>query len=79
MPDSFMQEPGIPETQQRRIFTRFYQTEPHLTRQHEGLGLGLAIAKELLELQSGRIWVKSIEGQGSTFTFALPLAGEGDG
>ncbi len=70
--------PGIPETHQKRIFTRFYQTEPHLTRQHEGLGLGLAIAKELLELQSGRIWMESIEGQGSTFTFALPLAGDCD-
>jgi signal transduction histidine kinase len=66
--------PGIPAPHQKRVFTRFYQVEPHLTRQHGGMGLGLAIAKELLELQNGRIWLESTEGAGSIFTFALPLA-----
>jgi signal transduction histidine kinase len=66
--------PGIAAPHQKRVFTRFYQVEPHLTRQHGGMGLGLAIAKELLELQNGRIWLESTEGTGSTFTFALPLA-----
>jgi signal transduction histidine kinase len=66
--------PGIPASYQKRVFTRFFQVEPHLTRQHGGMGLGLAIAKELLELQNGRIWLESTEGAGSTFTFALPLA-----
>ena len=66
--------PGIPQAQQGRLFTRFYQLEPHMTRRHGGLGLGLAIAKELLELQHGRIWLESTMGEGSTFTFALPLA-----
>ena len=66
--------PGIPQVQQARLFTRFYQLEPHMTRRHGGLGLGLAIAKELLDLQHGRIWLESTEGEGSTFTFALPLA-----
>ena len=65
---------GIPKAEQNRIFDRFYQVEPHLTRQHGGLGLGLAVAKDLVDLQSGRIWVKSKKGKGSTFTFALPLA-----
>jgi signal transduction histidine kinase len=64
--------PGIPEAQQKRLFTRFYQLEPTLTRHHGGLGLGLAIARELLELQNGRIWLESAVGKGSTFTFALP-------
>jgi len=68
---------GVSQTHQARIFNRFYQVESHLTREHGGLGLGLAIAKELLEFQNGRIWLESIEGKGSTFTFALPLADGG--
>jgi signal transduction histidine kinase len=65
---------GIPKPEQMRIFDRFYQVEPHLTRRHEGLGIGLTVARDLLDIQSGRIWVKSKEGKGSTFTFALPLS-----
>jgi len=65
---------GISKAHQKRLFTRFFQAEDHLTRRHGGLGIGLAVAKELLELQNGRVWVKSQEGEGSTFTFALPLA-----
>ncbi len=65
---------GIPQAEQARIFDRFYQVEHHMTRRHGGLGLGLSLAKELLDLQNGRIWVESQEGKGSTFTFALPLA-----
>lgn len=65
---------GIPQQEQKRIFNRFYQVEHHMTRQHGGMGLGLAIASELLALQQGRIWVESQVGKGSTFTFALPCA-----
>jgi signal transduction histidine kinase len=65
---------GIPQAEQARIFDRFYQVEHHMTRRHGGLGLGLSLAKELLDLQNGRIWLESEEGKGSTFTFALPLA-----
>jgi signal transduction histidine kinase len=64
---------GIPENQLERIFNRFYQVEPHLRRHHEGMGLGLAIAKELVELHQGRIWAKSRVGEGSHFFVALPL------
>lgn len=64
---------GIPEDQLERIFNRFYQVEPHLRRHHEGMGLGLAIAKELVELHQGRIWAKSRVGEGSHFFVALPL------
>jgi signal transduction histidine kinase len=66
---------GIPPRKQERIFDRFYQVEPSLTRRFEGMGLGLSIAKEMVELHGGRIWVESVEGMGSSFTFALPLSG----
>lgn len=64
---------GIPDEQLSRIFNRFYQVEPHLRRHYEGMGLGLAIAKELVELHQGRIWAKSRVGEGSHFFVALPL------
>lgn len=63
---------GIPEDQLNRIFNRFYQLEPHLRRQHEGMGLGLAIAKELAELNRGRIWADSVLDEGSQFYVAFP-------
>jgi signal transduction histidine kinase len=66
---------GVPKVERDRIFERFYQVEPHLTRRHGGMGLGLSIAKELVELHGGRIWVESVEGKGSRFTFTLPLEG----
>jgi signal transduction histidine kinase len=65
---------GIPPRKQERIFDHFYQVEPSLTRRFEGMGLGLSIAKGMIELHGGRIWVESVEGMGSSFTFALPLS-----
>ena len=65
---------GIPNDKLDRIFTRFYQVEDHMRRHYEGMGLGLAIAKELVELHHGRIWVESKPPQGSKFFVALPLA-----
>jgi signal transduction histidine kinase len=65
---------GIPASQQGRIFDRFYQIESHMTRRHGGLGLGLSIAKALVELQGGRIWCESEEGRGSRFCFTVPRA-----
>ena len=64
---------GMPLDKLDRIFDRFYQVEHFMRRQVGGLGLGLALAKELLMLHNGRIWVESIEGKGSKFDFALPL------
>jgi signal transduction histidine kinase len=64
---------GIARDKQERIFKRFYQVEPHMSRRHEGLGLGLAVAKELVELQQGRIWVESRLHEGSKFYVSLPL------
>jgi signal transduction histidine kinase len=66
---------GIPAGELDRIFDRFYQVEPHLTRQHGGLGLGLAIAKGMIDLHGGKIWVESVEGKGSRFSFSVPMAG----
>ena len=72
--------PGIPEDQQQRIFDEFQQVDSSSTRKKGGTGLGLAIAKRIVELHGGRIWVESLVGQGSTFSFSLPVnvaTGEG--
>ena len=66
---------GIPAREVEHIFERFYQVEPHLTRTHGGLGLGLAIAKGMIELHGGKIWVESVEGLGSRFSFSVPVDG----
>ncbi len=63
---------GIPESEQPRIFDRFYQVADSLTRDHGGIGLGLALVRELVGLLGGTVWVNSQAGQGSTFAFALP-------
>lgn len=65
---------GIAPGDQQRIFDRFYQVEDSLTREHEGMGLGLSIAKGMVELLGGRVWVDSEPGKGSTFRFTVPLS-----
>jgi len=64
--------PGINEEDQERIFDPYYRRVEDRERL-SGLGLGLALAKRLVELHGGQIWVKSKRGQGSTFGFSLPL------
>jgi signal transduction histidine kinase len=64
---------GIPANDLGHVFDRFFQVESHLIRRHAGMGLGLSVAKSLIELHGGRIWVESVEGKGSTFSFLLPL------
>ena len=66
---------GVPASDRALIFDRFYQVEPHLTRKHGGLGLGLAIAKGMVEMHGGRIWCESVVGSGSRFTFSFPVNG----
>ena len=63
---------GIPAKDMQSIFDRFYQVEQHLTRRHGGMGLGLSIARDLIEAHGGQIWVESVEGKGSRFSFILP-------
>jgi signal transduction histidine kinase len=64
---------GIPENELERIFDRFHQVEPHLTRKHGGMGLGLSIAGGIVKLHGGRIWAESVPERGSRFTFTLPI------
>ena len=64
---------GIPEQDLTRIFDRFYQVESHLTRKHGGMGLGLSVAKAMIEMHGGRLWAESVEGKGSRFTILLPV------
>jgi signal transduction histidine kinase len=68
---------GIPERDADRVFERFYQVESHLTRKHGGMGLGLSIAKAMVEMHQGQIWCESKEGIGSLFCFMLPITEEG--
>jgi signal transduction histidine kinase len=65
---------GIPNSEYERIFDQFYQVEPPLTRKYQGMGLGLSIAKGLVEVHEGRIWVESVVGKGSNFVVVLPTA-----
>jgi two-component system phosphate regulon sensor histidine kinase PhoR len=62
---------GIPEEEQARVFERFYKGDK--ARAGEGTGMGLAIAKHVIEVHGGSIWVESEEGKGSTVSFSLPL------
>ena len=70
---------GIPRDAQDRVFERFYKVDRARMRAEAGggTGLGLAIARHVVEQHGGRIWVESSEGSGSTFSFALPVAGNG--
>ncbi|MEA3308528.1 MAG: GAF domain-containing sensor histidine kinase [Chloroflexota bacterium] len=63
---------GIPQSKLSRIFERFYQVEDHMTRRYQGIGLGLSVAKRIVELHGGYIWAESVEGKGSRFLFNLP-------
>ncbi len=68
---------GIPPDQLPYVFERLYRTDRARSRDKGGSGLGLSIARSLVEAHGGRIWVESVEGQGSTFSLALPLAAAG--
>ncbi|QQS26526.1 PAS domain-containing protein [bacterium] len=64
---------GITATEQKHLFQKFYRVNNSFTRDVGGTGLGLYIARNLIEQFGGKIWVESQEGKGSTFSFSLPL------
>lgn len=69
------QGPGLTPEQQQRVWERFYQVAaPGHQGPDRGLGLGLAIARAIVELHHGQVGVESVPGQGATFWFTLPLA-----
>ena len=65
--------PGVPAEQRERIFDKFHQVGD-ADSSSRGAGIGLSIARHLVELHGGRIWVEGTEGEGSTFRFTLPQA-----
>jgi len=67
---------GIEEAQQEIIFQRFRQAREGHQIVHDGVGLGLAIARSFVDLMEGRLWVESRLGKGTTFYFTLPLEPE---
>jgi Amt family ammonium transporter len=63
---------GIKPEDQQRLFEEFRQVDGSTSRGYEGVGLGLALSKRLVELQGGQIWVESAPGRGSIFRFLIP-------
>ena len=64
---------GIPREDQKRIFQKFFRSMNVMRHQTQGSGLGLYIAKSIVEKSGGKIWFKSKEGEGTTFWFTLPI------
>jgi len=68
--------PGIPKEEQSKIFDKFYQIGDRVSTDVSGSGLGLSIAKEIVEMHDGKIWVESEKGIGAKFNFVLPIKHE---
>jgi two-component system CheB/CheR fusion protein len=64
---------GIKPRDQEKIFQRFYRAEEDQSRNISGFGIGLYLSSEIIQRHRGKIWVKSVEGEGSTFYFSLPI------
>jgi two-component system phosphate regulon sensor histidine kinase PhoR len=67
---------GIPKSELDRIFDRFYQVDATSKRKYGGMGLGLAIARSIIEAHHGMITAESEVGKGTTFTISLPAVYE---
>ena len=68
--------PGIPPDQLTRVFEQFHQVDNSNTKKKGGTGLGFAIAKQIVEMHGGRVWVESAPGHGATFQLHLPVRAE---
>ena len=64
---------GIPKDQQDRVFSKFFRGGNVIRLETEGSGLGLFIAKNIIEAHGGKIWFESEENKGTTFNFVLPV------
>ncbi|PJB16018.1 hypothetical protein CO116_02800, partial [Candidatus Falkowbacteria bacterium CG_4_9_14_3_um_filter_38_19] len=67
---------GILKNQQSRVFSKFFRGANAIRMETEGSGLGLYIAKNIIEAHGGKIWFESEEGKGTTFHFTLPMKEE---
>jgi signal transduction histidine kinase/HAMP domain-containing protein len=66
--------PGIAPDEKNKIFDEFYQVRQSDKKKSRGVGLGLAISRKLVEMHGGKIWVESVVGKGSTFSFTVPMS-----
>lgn len=66
---------GIPESEKDKVFGKFYRGKNMINGDNKGTGLGLYLAKAIVELSHGKIWYESKEGKGTTFWLSIPLAG----
>ncbi|MFH1543021.1 MAG: ATP-binding protein [Patescibacteria group bacterium] len=66
---------GIPKSEQKKLFTKFFRAENASAIENEGTGLGLYLVKSLVGLLGGKIVIKSVEGKGTRVWFTIPLAG----
>ena len=64
---------GIAQSHQQRLFERFYRVLSEKDQTYPGLGIGLYIAYEIIQRHGGKMWVDSREGEGSLFSFSLPM------
>ena len=63
---------GIPESELNRLFKPFHRTSVRSTDGEKKTGLGLAIVQKIIASHGGKVWVNSVVGQGSTFSFSIP-------